>query len=103
MSAQAPVRQAEPHARARFALPSDDFTHVLELLSDALVRGDDGIEGIADLARDARLRSRQTHREIAGLHRVQRVEQFVQIEIRRCGNCARNVAIGLFLASDARN
>ena len=52
------VRQAEANARARLALPSDDFTDVLELLSDALIRGDDGIEGIADLACDAGLRSR---------------------------------------------
>ena len=49
------VRQPEAHARARLALPSDDFTDVLELLRDALIRGDDGIEGIADLARDAGL------------------------------------------------
>ena len=92
------------HARARLALPSDDLADVLELLGDALIGGDDGIESIADLARDAGLRPRQTHREIAGLHRMQRVEQFVQIESGRCRrNCGGNVPVGPFPAPDARN
>ena len=59
-----------------------NLAHVLELLRDALIRGDDGIEGIADFAGDAGLMARQPHGEVAGLHGVQRVQQFMLIKLR---------------------
>src|SRR5258708_36769527 len=54
---------------------------MLELLRDALVRGDDGVEGIADLSRDADLMAGQPHRKVSGLHGMQRIEQLVLIEL----------------------
>ncbi|HEV7492755.1 hypothetical protein [Baekduia sp.] len=47
------VGQAETNAGARLAFMAHHFADVLELLRDTLVRGDDGVERIANLARDA--------------------------------------------------
>jgi len=77
------VRQTESNAGARFALVTDHLTHVFQLLRDALIRGHDGIERIADLARDTDLVPGQAHREIARQHRVQCIKQFGLIEIGR--------------------
>ncbi len=76
------VGQTKADPGARLALMPHHLAHVLELLRDALVGGDDGIEGIADFAGDAGLMSGQAHRKIAGLHGMQRVEQFMLIELR---------------------
>jgi hypothetical protein len=83
-------------------LPADNFAHVLELHCDALIGGHDGIERVADLSRDSDLRARQAHREIPGLHRLQRAEQFVQIEFPGFGSRNRRVPVRSFLTCDAR-
>jgi hypothetical protein len=49
---------------------------------DALVRGNDGVEGIADLACDPDLMAGQPHRKISGLHRVQRFQQLMLVKLR---------------------
>ena len=54
---------------------------MLELLRNALIGGDDGIEGVADLARHAGLRPGQAHGKIAGLHGMQRGQQLAQVEV----------------------
>jgi len=64
-------------------------TWLNELLGNALIRADDGVEGIADLSRDPDTRTGQTNGEITRLHCAKDVEQLVQIEfgtaIRRAG------------------
>ena len=62
---------------------TDHLAHVFQLLRDALIRGHDGIERIANLAGDADPVSGQAHREVAGQHGVQRIKQFRLIEIGR--------------------
>ena len=44
------VRQSEADARAGLTLPSHHFTDLLELLCNALVGADDGVECVADLS-----------------------------------------------------
>jgi hypothetical protein len=85
------------------ALPPDHFAHVLELLRHALVGGDDGVERIADLARDPCARSRQAHREVTRLHCVQRIEEILMIEIGGDGIARRpsGVPVGSALARGA--
>src|SRR5450432_4793519 len=60
----------------------DNLADMLELLRDALVRGNDGVEGIADLACDPDLMAGQPHRKISGLHRVQRIQQLMLVKLR---------------------
>ena len=79
ISPQAPSRQAEPHALAGLALAADHLADSLELLRHALVGGDDLVEGIGDLAREADLVARQAHREIADAHGLQRMQELAEL------------------------
>ena len=61
-------------------LPSrpDHLADALELLRHALVGGDDFVESVGDLALDAEMIAGHAHREIAGAHRLQGVQQILQ-------------------------
>ena len=97
---------AEAHALAGLAFPADDLADALELLGHALVGGDDLVEGVGDLADDADLIARHPHREIADPHRLQRLQQFmnlaggaaVHLADRRIGRRAGGRPIGLQFA-----
>src|SRR5205807_7337346 len=59
----------------------DHLADMLELLRHSLIGGDDLVEGIGDLAGETDLVTRQPHREIADPHRLQRLQQDVQVGI----------------------
>src|ERR1700680_2039919 len=76
---------------------------MLELLCNALIGADDGVEGVADFSRDPNLRTRQADGEIPRLHCAEHVEQLIQVEFRTAIRraCAVSVVV-LFSAGDAR-
>ena len=82
-----PPMAATPFAflRGSAGLMAYDLAHMLELLRDPLIGGNDGVEGIADLAGDTGLVPGQAHRKIPRLHGMQGVQQLVLIEFRRTG------------------
>ena len=53
------------HALAREAALADRIAHALELGREPFFRGDDVVEGVRDLARDAAAVAREPHGEIA--------------------------------------
>ena len=63
---------------AGLALPADELPDMFELPGHALVVADDLVERVGDLAEEAGLVPRHAHRKIARLHRLQRVQQFMQ-------------------------
>src|SRR5262249_18434554 len=69
----------ELHPLARAAFAADAFADALKLGSHALVGGDDVVKGVGDPTVDAGLVAWQANREVADLHRLQRVEQFAQV------------------------
>ena len=83
------VRQAELHALAGLAFAAHDMADALELLRHALVGGDDLVERIGDLAEQADLVAGHAHGEVAHAHRLQRIEQIVQL-----GRAAIETAVG---------
>ncbi len=95
------VRQAESHPRAGLALSAHHFTDLLELLCNALICGNDGVECVADLARDPDLRTGQAHGKIARLHCAEHIKQLIQIEFRTALRRACNVPVILPSAGDA--
>ena len=73
-----------------------------KLLGDALIGTNNSIEGIADLARDTDLGARQPHREIAGLHGLQSVQELAEIELGRgCRSGPGDMPVRLAFARDA--
>jgi len=46
-----------------------------------LIGGHDLVEGVGDLAGDTNLAARQTHREVAGAHRLQGVQNLLRLEM----------------------
>ena len=81
---QAPERRSHGHAMARLAVLADDLAGALELARHALVRGDDLVERVGDLAVEARLVARQAHGEIAVAHGLQRAQQLAHVEVDVC-------------------
>jgi len=55
--------QAEPDALPRLSFPTDNLADALELLRHALVRCDDFVEGIGDLAVDPKMVAGHSRRE----------------------------------------
>ncbi len=85
------------------SMSAHHFTDMLELLCNALIRVNDGVEGVADFSRDPYLRTGQANGEIPRLHCTEHIEQLIQIEFRAAIPCAGAVPIVvLFLAGDAR-
>jgi hypothetical protein len=91
------VGQTETHARAGLALAPHDLAHMLQLLRDALVGGDDGIEGVTNLAGDAGMRTRKRTEKSPNLHGMQRRQQLTQVEIgrRTAVQCGLSMSVGL--------
>jgi hypothetical protein len=61
--------------------PADHLPRTLDFTRHALVRCDDFVEGICDLAADAGLVARQSNREIAVANGLQRTQQFAKVEL----------------------
>ena len=70
--------EVELDALPGLAFAADDLADTLELLRHALIGGDDFVEGVGDLALDAEMIAGHPHREVAGAHRLQRVQQILQ-------------------------
>ena len=77
--APGPGGDAEADALARLPSLPTTWPDVLELLGYALVVGDDLIEGIGDLADEARRLAGHAHGEIAHPHRLEGSEQLVKL------------------------
>ena len=78
-----PLRLVKPSPFAGPALFSDHLPHALQFLRDLLVRGNDLVEGIGNLACGARPMPRQSHREISIPHGLQAGENQIQLRPRR--------------------
>ncbi len=72
------ARKIEFDALSGFAFAADDLADALQLLCHALIGGDDFVEGVGNLALDADVIAGHPNREIAGAHRLQRVQQILQ-------------------------
>ena len=83
--------QTDPDALTGLAFLTDDFADALELLRHTLVRRDDVVESIRDLAGDAGAVGRQAHREIAHAHRHKRAQQGFLVDPRIMGE--RSIAV----------
>ena len=94
ISPHAPVRRSLDDAHARLAFLADHLPGALELRGQALVRAHHFIEGIGDLAGESGLVRREAHAEIAVAHRLQRAQQFLEIEFGRRGVTATAIAVG---------
>jgi hypothetical protein len=80
---------------ARLSVLAHDLTGALELACQSLIRGDDLVEGVGDLAREAGMITREAHREIAVADRLQGAQQLTLIEFRiRCCRAAIRAADG---------
>ncbi len=71
--------EAEAHALAGLAFAPHHLTDPFELMGNALIGGDDLVEGVGDLAHDADAVAGHAHGEIADPHGLQRVQQFTQL------------------------
>ena len=95
ISPQAPLDRPKLHALAGLALAADDLADALELLRHALVGGDDLVEGVGDLARDAGPVARQPHAKIPYLHGLQGLQQLVGVKplsVDPVGNACTDVS-----------
>ncbi|MEY9616069.1 hypothetical protein ABIF21_008943 [Bradyrhizobium elkanii] len=70
--------EAEIDALAGLSLAADDLADARQLLRHALVGGCDFVEGVRDLAVDAEIVAAHPNREVAGAHRLQRLQQVVR-------------------------
>jgi len=77
------LRRIELHALPRSPFLADHLSDALHLASDALIRGDDLVEGLGDLAVDPGPRDRQLNGEIASANVLQRAQQLSSIELAR--------------------
>ena len=88
---------------AGLAVLADDLPGALELLGKALVRSDDLIEGVGDLAGQTGLVARQPDREITVADRLQGPKEFADVQtsgtsavslplVLGCGACVRVLA-----------
>ncbi len=69
------------HALACEAAFADGVAHALELRREPLLRRDDVVEGVRDLARDAAAVSREPHGEIAVADRHEREQQLARVDV----------------------
>ena len=65
---------------ASLALLSDHMAHALQVLGHVLVRCNDVVEGIGDLARQSDPRARKANGEVAIAHILQRSENHIEIK-----------------------
>ena len=70
---------AQPKALARPSLPSNGLADLLQLLGHPLVRGNNVIESVRDLAGQANFVRRQPGGKVAAAHRLQSLQQTSQI------------------------
>ncbi len=89
----------EARALARSALLSDHLADALEFLRHLLVGGDDLVEGVGDLSRQARPGARQAHGKIAVAHRLQARQDDRQISSR---DIRAAIAVGVPVAFGER-
>ena len=76
-------RTSELDALPRLPLFADDRADSFELARHAGVGGDDLVEGVGDLAFEARPVTGQAHREVAVAYGLQRAKQLRQLRVRR--------------------
>jgi hypothetical protein len=74
-------REPQTQPLAGVALLADDPPYVLELLGKVLIRSGNIVEGVGDLAKDARCMSRDADAEITHPHGLEGAHEIVQVAI----------------------
>jgi hypothetical protein len=75
MSAHEPLARSNFTPLPGFAFAADHLAHPFQLLRHPLVRGDDFVEGVGNLALDPEMIAGHSHREIPASHRLQGMQQ----------------------------